>query len=435
MDRGTELCPREGPSPFNNPILPSDGADAPQSNPQESKESSRCCLFDYCAEVDPDTDEGNVSTTGSANATYQDFARSRFIYGDGFWHDFLFYIKNNHSFISLFCAHRNNPFGCCTRFSSFLVAMMFALFLSAFFSVYWDCGACAATNCGQCIDVADFSSLPFNVSTRFNVLKPDPAIARWLRAGIRGGCRWCSVDSRNYDKSQPNSTSNMGSGCYDYVYPSAGWLFEHMFPGLRDPGAAPRVSPCWLDESSQIFNTSSSINNYFVNNSALSINNVQTCGLLPPNDLAFVNQTHAAYDACELYRYYHISWFNSLIGGLFVLGYTKILVWSASCLCAFRGEKRRVTVCCCRSCGWLLYFSFALQGLVYGVAALVLLLMVMRTSYYDALIQFLLSKLFSWGYEIPFLLVWFTMRYYCQRHSRVWDESLHMKQLDHVQPD
>jgi hypothetical protein len=67
-----------------------------------------CC--DHCCGVDPLTVDGYQSNAGHDAATAQDFAKGRVFFGDGFWSDFWFQLRNAHSLLALFAQHPNNPY-------------------------------------------------------------------------------------------------------------------------------------------------------------------------------------------------------------------------------------------------------------------------------------------------------------------------------------
>lgn len=53
------------------------------------------------------------------------------IYSDSFWGDFWFYLKNNHIFFAICCAHPENPNTKLARFIAFLASIVLAMCLAA----------------------------------------------------------------------------------------------------------------------------------------------------------------------------------------------------------------------------------------------------------------------------------------------------------------
>jgi hypothetical protein len=76
---------------------------------------------------------------------------NRVFFGNGFWSDAWFHLQNNHTLLSFFYQHPNNPFSIRSRAATMLASLAFALMCTIFFSIYSSTQACALMTCSQCL--------------------------------------------------------------------------------------------------------------------------------------------------------------------------------------------------------------------------------------------------------------------------------------------
>jgi len=110
----------------------------------------------------------------------------------------------------------------------------------------------------------------------------------------------------------------------------------------------------------------------------------------------------------------------SQVVSFLVLLFSRALGMAAVCSCARRGDRRRITVCCCQSAATLCYINMFLLGLSFlaAGAALVSLTPGDASDQMAVVIHFSLLKLLAWVYEVGTCTSFFSVAYALQRNCR-----------------
>ncbi len=382
-----------------------------------------CCGY-YC-EVDPVTASGAQSDSGHANATPQDFAMNRVQFGDGVVYDAWFYLCNRHSLFALFLQHRSNPFSRTARVATLLCSLAFAFVLSTFLGIYLDPTLCQQSSCGTCL-AGNYNNLAkSNFSS--NCVENDAysghswfsssstwagvpfCVRDFIRFRLRsttnglGGCAWFS--RKNASTEFPIFPRS--NGCLDPLYSSISISDENNILYQYDDKIVQSTNDVnWLDFLSSATNSTPAV---------IIAEDDGLCDALPQfarnatsGDATFdmVNDPEAS-----AYRFLF-----SEIAAVCVLIFTRMLAIVSTCPCSLRGNRRRVTVCCCQTAGKCCFLFLVSMGAVFLVVGLALLSCVDHEN--RVVVSFVVTKLIAFALEVGALILFFAAAYTLQRFCR-----------------
>ena len=449
--------------------------------------------FARCCETDPLTIDSMhwqlQSQTGHDDATAYDFLRNRVHFGDGFWSDLWFYLRNSHSLLALIFQHPNHPYKRGARCGALFVTLAYALLLTSVIeSIVFSTDACSQLSCSSCMGRPNF-----NLQIRNYTTCPRPPYT-WMGVNcdyqsffasfgrLNDGCRWFArrpsewthlTDATQlYRQSRdslfaPAGTSadlpDPGNGCIDAIYA----YFDPSFRKLFGPHAVlrsfsseplPLNGECddeilashyyensdyyfrwrqWVESVTgdrvarqsympRVCDANGVFLRNFLNDTAdgplaIIVTDANVCAALPaPANASMPSFVDSPFN---IKTGSAASWVRIVVTqcvSLLVLLFSRVLSTAATCPCARRGERRRITVCCFQSAASLCYavaFIFGL-GFLYGGLAIVSLTPGTAIDQWRVIGQFALTKVYALGYEVLTNAAFFTVAYKLQRDCR-----------------